>query len=252
MDSDLSRLPLPDLVLSAVEQLPPPTPQVTVSAPSSPTRDAAFQFPECSGDENGAAPVPSPRPRPRRRRLASEGGGATMKKGPATDRICKKCCGHLGQAFNESQWASVGANLRNIADDFHASQTKVSRSSDQLGRGGPGYRLDTQIFRIYSTLLEISFLFSFFNIFRSFEFIFLSLDASFFNHNDIYYHFYYRFIIILFFQVYPVVLIHPAYSRATIHSPDTETIRESSGIGSFVSNFSRSNIIAAYPYFQKP
>lgn len=133
VDSDLSRLPLPDLVLSAVEQLPPPTPQVTVSAPSSPTRDAAFQFPECSGDENGAAPVPSPRPRPRRRRLASEGGGATMKKGPATERICKKCCGHLGQAFNESQWASVGANLRNIADDFHASQTKVSRLSDQLG-----------------------------------------------------------------------------------------------------------------------
>lgn len=128
VDSDLSRLPLPDLVLSAVEQLPPPTPQVTVSAPSSPTRDAAFQFPECSGDENGAAPVPSPRPRPRRRRLASEGGGATTKKGPATERICKKCCGHLGQAFNESQWASVGANLRNIADDFHASQTKVSRS----------------------------------------------------------------------------------------------------------------------------
>lgn len=157
MDSDLSRLPLPDLVLSAVEQLPPPTPQVTVSAPSSPTRDAAFQFPECSGDENGAAPVPSPRPRPRRRRLASEGGGATMKKGPATDRICKKCCGHLGQAFNESQWASVGANLRNIADDFHASQTKVSRSSDQLGRGGSGYRLDTQIFRIYSTLLKSPF-----------------------------------------------------------------------------------------------
>ncbi|XP_012338864.1 uncharacterized protein LOC100864062 [Apis florea] len=126
VDSDLSRLPLPDLVLSAVEQLPPPTPQVTVSAPSSPTRDAAFQFPECSGDENGAAPVPSPRPRPRRRRLASEGGGATTKKGPATERICKKCCGHLGQAFNESQWASVGANLRNIADDFHASQTKAA------------------------------------------------------------------------------------------------------------------------------
>lgn len=157
VDSDLSRLPLPDLVLSAVEQLPPPTPQVTVSAPSSPTRDAAFQFPECSGDENGAAPVPSPRPRPRRRRLASEGGGATMKKGPATERICKKCCGHLGQAFNESQWASVGANLRNIADDFHASQTKVSRLSDRLGSG---------YYNIKSFVRSNSFIPPFFNLFN--------------------------------------------------------------------------------------
>lgn len=158
VDSDLSRLPLPDLVLSAVEQLPPPTPQVTVSAPSSPTRDAAFQFPECSGDENGAAPVPSPRPRPRRRRLASEGGGATMKKGPATERICKKCCGHLGQAFNESQWASVGANLRNIADDFHASQTKVSRLSDRLGSTG--------YYNIKSFVRSNSFIPPFFNLFN--------------------------------------------------------------------------------------
>lgn len=160
VDSDLSRLPLPDLVLSAVEQLPPPTPQVTVSAPSSPTRDAAFQFPECSGDENGAAPVPSPRPRPRRRRLASEGGGATMKKGPATERICKKCCGHLGQAFNESQWASVGANLRNIADDFHASQTKVSRLSDRL-RGGEDQVIDS-IHGYFSNLFNFVEIFFFF------------------------------------------------------------------------------------------
>ncbi|KAG7206936.1 hypothetical protein KM043_000828 [Ampulex compressa] len=124
VDSDLSRLPLPDLVLSAVEQLPAAPPQVTVSAPSSPTRDAAFQFPECSTSGAGV-PVPSPRPRPRRRRLTSE--GAPLKKGPAPEPSCTPaatCCGHLGQAPNETQWASVGANLRNIADDFHASKTK--------------------------------------------------------------------------------------------------------------------------------
>ncbi|XP_076236693.1 uncharacterized protein LOC143180684 [Calliopsis andreniformis] len=120
LDSDLSRLPLPDLVLSAVEQLPDATPQVTVSAPSSPTRDAAFQFPECSSEE---APVPSPRPRPRRRRLVSEGGA--LKK-PIAEKTCNNCCGHFGQAFNENQWSSVGANLRNIADDFHASKTKAA------------------------------------------------------------------------------------------------------------------------------
>ncbi|XP_076760733.1 uncharacterized protein LOC143429156 [Xylocopa sonorina] len=125
VDSDLSRMPLPDLVLSAVEQLPPPTPQVTVSAPSSPTRDVAFQFPECSSDESSLAPVPSPRPRPRRRRLASEGGATAIKKAPVAEVICKNCCSQFGQA-NENQWVSVGANLRNIADDFHASKTKAA------------------------------------------------------------------------------------------------------------------------------
>lgn len=119
IDSDLSRLPLPDLVLSAVQQLPPPEPQVTVSAPSSPTRDAAFQFPECS------VPVPSPRPRPRRRRLTSE--NSIPEKGVSrSDNSVIGCCGHLGHSCNEREWASVGANLRNIADDFHASKTKVS------------------------------------------------------------------------------------------------------------------------------
>lgn len=119
IDSDLSRLPLPDLVLSAVEQLPPPEPQVTVSAPTSPTRDAAFQFPECS------VPVPSPRPRPRRRRLTSD--SSILEKGSnRTDNMgLGGCCGHLGQTCNEREWANVGANLRNIADDFHASKTKV-------------------------------------------------------------------------------------------------------------------------------
>ncbi|XP_033214430.1 uncharacterized protein LOC117171327 [Belonocnema kinseyi] len=121
VDSDLSRLPLPDLVLSAVEQLPPPTPQVTVSAPSSPTRDAAFQFPECS------APVPSPRPKPRRRRLTSE--SSIPEKGPSESNKCNgTCCpGHLNLSattLNEREWVAVGTNLRNIADDFHASKTK--------------------------------------------------------------------------------------------------------------------------------
>lgn len=124
VDSDLSRLPLPDLVLSAVQQLPVTAPQVTVSAPSSPTRDAAFQFPECSNDE---APIPSPRPRPRRRRLASESGGiGASKKTPVVESICNNCCGHFGQSFNENQWVNVGTNLRNIADDFHASKTKAA------------------------------------------------------------------------------------------------------------------------------
>ncbi|XP_011302212.1 uncharacterized protein [Fopius arisanus] len=118
IDSDLSRLPLPDLVLSAVEQLPPPEPQVTVSAPSSPTRDAAFQFPECS------VPIPSPRPRPRRRRLTSESSVLEKENSRNENAICSGCCGHIRDSLNEREWASVGANLRNIADDFHASKTK--------------------------------------------------------------------------------------------------------------------------------
>lgn len=123
VDSDLSRLPLPDLVLSAVEQLPAPTPQVTVSAPNSPTRDAAFQFPECN------APVPSPRPKPRRRRLTSE--SAIPDKGPSDSKKCNSSCcsGHLNlcTTLKEREWVTVGANLRNIADDFHAARTKVFR-----------------------------------------------------------------------------------------------------------------------------
>ncbi|XP_017884183.1 uncharacterized protein LOC108627444 [Ceratina calcarata] len=142
LDSDLSRVPLPDLVLSAVEQLPPPTPQVTVSAPSSPTRDAAFQFPECSG-ESSLAPVPSPRPRPRRRRLASESSGAaTAKKTPpAAKQICNNCFGDLHtQAYNQNQWTNMGANLRNIADDFHASKTKAEEiEKSRLAAMNPGY-----------------------------------------------------------------------------------------------------------------
>ena len=115
VDSDLSRLPLPDLVISAVEQLPAAVPQVTVSAPSSPTRDAAFQFPECS------PPVPCPRPRPRRRRLTSE-SSELEKCRPENSNV--RVSNH-GATMNAREWASVGANLRNIADDFHASKTKV-------------------------------------------------------------------------------------------------------------------------------
>lgn len=120
VDSDLSRLPLPDLVLSAVEQLPASTPQVTVSAPNSPTRDAAFQFPECD------VPVPSPRPKPRRRRLTSE--SAIPDKGPSDSKKCNSSCcsGHLNLSttLKERKWVTVGANLRNIADDFHAAKAK--------------------------------------------------------------------------------------------------------------------------------
>ncbi|XP_072756138.1 uncharacterized protein [Anoplolepis gracilipes] len=82
---DLSNLPLPDLVQSAVDQLPPPSPQVTVSVPNSPMRDATFQFPECV---NGSgAPLPSPRPRPRRR-FASE--SSIMETGPIEDAEIEK------------------------------------------------------------------------------------------------------------------------------------------------------------------
>lgn len=45
---------------------------------------------------------------------------------PIAELTCKSCRGNFGQVLNENQWASVGANLRNIADDFHASKTKVS------------------------------------------------------------------------------------------------------------------------------
>lgn len=122
---DLSNLPLPDLVQSAVDQLPPLSPQVTVSVPSSPMRDATFQFPECNVN-GGGVPLPSPRPRPRRR-FASE--SSVMETGPAEVSNCNgsSCCCHLGQIINERQsWTSVGTNLRSIAGDFHACRTKVS------------------------------------------------------------------------------------------------------------------------------
>ncbi|KYM81289.1 hypothetical protein ALC53_08360 [Atta colombica] len=121
---DLSNLPLPDLVQSAVDQLPPPSPHVTVSVPSSPMRDATFQFPECNVNSNGA-PLPSPRPRPRRR-FASE--SSVMETGPTEVSNCNgtTCRCHLGLILNERQsWTSVGANLRNIAGDFHACRTKL-------------------------------------------------------------------------------------------------------------------------------
>lgn len=130
VDSDLSRLPLPDLVLSAVEQLPPPPPQVTVSAPSSPTRDAAFQFPECSASSSAMLPVPSPRPKPRRRRLTSE-GSLPEKDNVSTECNAERgvcCVHHLAASLDEREWKTVGTHLRNIADDFHASKTKVCLS----------------------------------------------------------------------------------------------------------------------------
>ena len=133
LDSDLSRLPLPDLVLSAVDQLPSvQLPQVTVSAPSSPTRDAAFQFPECSNNINSSnnlnnnIPIPSPRPKPRRRRLTSEGSITDKLKKSECCLGNKTCCkNHFVASLDEKEWQTVGANLRNIADDFHASKTKV-------------------------------------------------------------------------------------------------------------------------------
>ncbi|XP_035720824.1 uncharacterized protein LOC118441041 isoform X1 [Vespa mandarinia] len=154
LDQDIAGLPLPDLVSSAMQQLPPPSPQVTVSAPTSPTRDATFQFPECSGTNNVAAaaaaaaaasyanvarnnnyenedeegaPVPTPRPRPRRRRpinvrVPSKKTSLTLEPACNGDSTC---CEHPGHALRNGQWwISIGANLRNIADDFQASKTK--------------------------------------------------------------------------------------------------------------------------------
>ncbi|KAK9303556.1 hypothetical protein QLX08_004782 [Tetragonisca angustula] len=136
VDSDLSRMPLPDLVLYAVEQLPPASPQVTVSAPSSPTRDVAFQFPECSSTENDQAPVPSPRPRPRRRRLASEGCGASaMKKGPVVEPICNSCCGHFGHGFNGRQWANpaeIGKTRLPAMSPVFEDTNNANESSDGI------------------------------------------------------------------------------------------------------------------------
>ncbi|XP_018369181.1 PREDICTED: uncharacterized protein LOC108765116 [Trachymyrmex cornetzi] len=135
---DLSSLPLPDLVQSAVDQLPPPSPHVTVSVPSSPMRDATFQFPECNVNSNGA-PLPSPRPRPRRR-FASE--SSVMETGPTEVSNCNgtTCRCHLGLILNERQsWTSVGANLRNIAGDFHACRTKDAEiEKSTLPVIGPG------------------------------------------------------------------------------------------------------------------
>ena len=132
---DLSNLPLPDLVQSAVDQLPPPSPQVTVSVPNSPMRDATFQFPECVN--GGGAPLPSPRPRPRRR-FASE--SSIMETGPIEMSNCNNgstCCCLI---LNERQsWTSVGANLRNIAGDFHACRTKDAEiEKSRLPVIGPG------------------------------------------------------------------------------------------------------------------
>lgn len=128
------------MVLSAMEQLPPPPPQVTVSAPSSPTRDAAFQFPECSGSSSvatmmmsGTMPVPSPRPKPRRRRLTSEGSlpekivSSPLQRQFECSAAHGTCCAHswTTASLDEREWATVGAGLRNIADDFHATKAKV-------------------------------------------------------------------------------------------------------------------------------
>ncbi|EGI57278.1 hypothetical protein G5I_14748 [Acromyrmex echinatior] len=97
-------------------------------------RDATFQFPECNVNSNGA-PLPSPRPRPRRR-FASE--SSVMETGPTEVSNCNgtTCRCHLGLILNERQsWTSVGANLRNIAGDFHACRTKL-RETGETGETG--------------------------------------------------------------------------------------------------------------------
>lgn len=123
---ELSSVPLPDLVQSTMEQLPPPSPQVTASVPSSPMRDATFQFPECSVNGN-IVPLPSPRPLPRRR-LASEGSSLRTLRSETRQNegnTSNTCCCYPSQNERQS-WTNMGTNLRNIAGDFHACKTKVS------------------------------------------------------------------------------------------------------------------------------
>ncbi|XP_020280259.1 uncharacterized protein LOC109852992 [Pseudomyrmex gracilis] len=125
---ELSSVPLPDLVQSTMEQLPPPSPQVTASVPSSPMRDATFQFPECSVNGN-IVPLPSPRPLPRRR-LASEGSSLRTLRSETRQNegnTSNTCCCYPSQNERQS-WTNMGTNLRNIAGDFHACKTKDAES----------------------------------------------------------------------------------------------------------------------------
>ncbi|KAL2713721.1 hypothetical protein V1478_016278 [Vespula squamosa] len=164
LDQDIAGLPLPDLVSSAMDQLPPPSPQVTVSAPTSPTRDATFQFPECSGTNNVAAvasyanvarnenyenedeegaPVPTPRPRPRRRRPINV--RVPLKKTSFNfEPVCNgdnTYCEHPGHALRHGQWwISIGGNLRNIADDFQGSKTKCGCPGGAINIDSPSVK----------------------------------------------------------------------------------------------------------------
>lgn len=117
-DSDLSRLPLPDLVLSAVEHLPSPSPQVTVSAPSSPTRDSVSQFPEYNVFVSGS------KRKPRRKWMTYE-NPLTEKNHECSTKSHSCCKKHCTSNLGRRGWITVGANLRNIAHDFQVSKTKV-------------------------------------------------------------------------------------------------------------------------------
>jgi len=120
---------MPDLVQSAMDQLPPPpSPHVTVSVPSSPMRDATFQFPECAVNSGHGCGAQPPRPRPRRRFVSESSvmeNSATGLANTVEVSICRGSCCHLGK--NEAQsWTNAGTNLRSIAGDLDAIRTKVS------------------------------------------------------------------------------------------------------------------------------
>ncbi|XP_015188697.1 PREDICTED: uncharacterized protein LOC107072900 [Polistes dominula] len=164
LDQDMSGLPpLPDLVSSAMRQLqPPPTPRVTVSAPTSPTRDATFQFPECSSSNNAAvavaaaaasyadaarnrnynneneddeeeeeggnvAPVPTPTPRPRPRRNRPSNVRVPFKKAlpVCNGELANNCSEYPGHVLSNEQFLiDIGTTLRKIAQDLQATKSK--------------------------------------------------------------------------------------------------------------------------------
>lgn len=148
-------MPLPDLVSSAMRQLQPPTPRVTVSAPTSPTRDATFQFPECSSsgnavavaaaaasyanatrtrnydnendEEEGATPVPTPTPRPRPRRNRPSNVRVPFKKAlpVCNGELSNNCSEYPGHVLSNEQFLiDIGTTLRKIAQDLQASKSK--------------------------------------------------------------------------------------------------------------------------------
>ncbi|XP_043493308.1 uncharacterized protein LOC122518432 [Polistes fuscatus] len=153
-------MPLPDLVSSAMRQLQPPTPRVTVSAPTSPTRDATFQFPECSSsgnavavaaaaasyanatrtrnydneneEEEGATPVPTPTPRPRPRRNRPSNVRVPFKKAlpVCNGELSNNCSEYPGHVLSNEQFLiDIGTTLRKIAQDLQASKSKIRFSN---------------------------------------------------------------------------------------------------------------------------
>lgn len=180
LDQDMSGLqPVPDLVSSAMRQLQPSTPRVTVSAPTSPTRDATFQFPECSSSSNevavaaaaasyaaanatrtrnydnenveeedeGTNPVPTPTPRPRPRRNRPNNVRIPFKKAlPVCNReLSNNYSQYPGHVLSNEQFLiDIGTTLRKIAQDLQASKNKNNEMQNlRLSLMPPGFSSNT-------------------------------------------------------------------------------------------------------------